>query len=476
MDIKLTLTDGLKREFNVVVPVQEVSGKVDQILQQIGKKVKIDGFRPGKVPLPVLKKNYFGKAYEDAIEGFANGATKKIIDEHKLQPAITPKFDIQSVKPEEDLAFAIKLEVLPEIGDAKFEGLKLERFTPEVEKEILEEALQKLTEAQPPLKPIEKDRKVKKGDYLIVDIETDNLKTKKKEKAEKLLVKVDNNDMGGFELKLVGAEKGQTLPIEHTFPADHPIKEFAGKAIPFSITIHEIQEADPKGLNDEWAKNRGFESLDKMKEAISQRLAEDATFMSYQRVKRHILDALAEKHKFEVPPTMVEMEFDVIWHQLLHELGVECGHHEHDNHNHEVQYKTVEEASGLKEDDLKKQYLDIAERRVRLGLLLAEIGRKNEVNVAREDLMRAVMTKARQFPGQEKEVFDYYTKNERAMASLRAPLYEDKVVEFILSKADVKEIKKPTKEIIEVCTKELEDEDAKVTKSKAEGKAKKPKK
>ncbi|MEB3702104.1 Trigger factor [Candidatus Bealeia paramacronuclearis] len=474
MDIKLTLTDGLKREFSIIVPAQEVSGKIDAVLKEIGKKVKIAGFRPGKVPLPILKKNYLGKAFEDTIEHFANDATRKIVDEHKIQPAITPKYDIKSAEPEKDLAFEIKIEILPEIDEAKIEGLKFEKLSPEVEKELIEEAVKKLSEAQPPLKAIEKDRKVKKGDFLIVDIETENLKTHKLEKAERLLVKVDENDMGGFEMKLVGAEKGQTLNIEHNFPADHPIPEFAGKLIPFSITVHEIQEADEKGLNDDWAKNRGFETLDKLKTAIEGRLVEEAAFLAYQRVKRHVLDALAEAHTFDIPPTMVDMEFDVIWHQLMHELNVDCGHHEHANHNHEVEYKTVEEASGLKEEDLKKQYRDIAERRVRLGLLLADIGRKNNVTVPREALSRAVMEKARQYPGQEKQVFDYYTKNERAMASLRAPLFEDKVIEFILSKADVKEIKKPTKEVIELCTKELDNDDSvKKAKPKASEKPKK---
>ena len=472
MDIKLTLTDGLKREFSIVVPQKEVSSRVDQILQQIGKKAKIDGFRPGKIPLPILKKNYYGKAYEDAIEHFANEATQKAMKEHDIRPAITPKYDLKSVKPEEDLAFDIKLEVLPEIADVKIEGLKVERLIPEIEEKLLKETLDKLTESQPPLKSIEKDRKVQKGDYLIVDVETENLKTHKREKSENLLVKVDENDLGGFEMQLIGAEKGQTVDVHFTFPEDVPDKSYVGQTIPFTVTVHEIQEVDSSGVSDAWAKDHGFESLEKLKDAIRTNLASEANGMASQYEKRQVLDALAEKNKFDVPPTLVDMEFNMIWHQLLHELNVDCGEHEHANHNHEVKHKTVEEASGKKEEDLKKEYRELAERRVRLGLLLAEIGRKNNVTVPREELWRAAMTKARQFPGQEKQAFEYYTKDERAVASLRAPLFEDKVVEFIVSKADVKEVKKTTQEIAEIYEKIMADEseDAKPNKSKKEKK------
>lgn len=442
MKIKETLNKGLKREYELVIPADFIETKLNARLQKLGKKAKVPGFRPGKVPLEMLKQQYGMEVLGEVLETTVDDGIKKIVQDNKLQPSLRPEIDAKKQYEEgKDLEVTVKMEVLPEVQEVKLDGMKIEKLTPKVDQKKVDQAIDDLAKRHRDTKPIEKARKTKKGDIAIIDFEGwVGKKAIEGGKGENHPLELGSNEfIPGFEEQLIGKDKGEKVEVKLTFPADYGQPDLAGQDARFEVTIKDIHEAEKPKIDDGLAKKMGFEDLKSCREAIEGFITREDKDLAFMHTKRSVLDSLEEKCKLEVPENMVKAEYDSIWHQMLHEAGIghECS--AASANGNKVEGKTFKDATGKTEAELKKEYEAIAQRRVRLGLLLADIGKRNEITVAEGEITQALIAEARRYPGQEKEVIDYYRNNNNALASLRAPIFEDKVVEFILSKAKVTE-------------------------------------
>ena len=441
MQITETLSQGLKREFEVTVPAKEIEVKLNTHLVSIGKKVKVPGFRPGKMPLPLLKQRYKSDALSEVLEELVEKGAQQIIKDNKLKLALKPKVNLKSFEEGKDLVFEVNLEILPTIGTIKLDDFSFEKHIVTVPSKAISGVLENLAKRNRKTRPLQKLRKTQKGDIVIIDFEG----FIEKEPIEGGAGKNHALELGsgtfipGFEEQLIGQEKGAHVNVKVTFPKEYHEERYANKPARFDVKIIDIHEADPIVIDTALAETLGFESLEAMKEWVEKSISKDYVTQSFLNTKRHVLDALAERFTFEVPQNMVELEFKNIWDQLCRELGIDQSEAANANAENKAGAKSFEEAAGKKEEDLKREYEAIAERRVRLGILLAEIGNRENITVTNQELMNALTVRAREFPGQEKEVFDFYRNNESAMASLKAPLFENKVIEFILGKSKVTE-------------------------------------
>lgn len=476
MQIIETASQGLKRTFEVTILATEIEKKLNTQLENMGKKVKLPGFRPGKVPLPLLKQRYKSEALSKVVEELIEKGVDQLVKDNSLKPALKPKVNLKSFEEGKDLAFEVNLEVLPTIGDINLDGLSFEKYVVTVPKEEVSRVLDKIASRNSKTQPLKKSRKTQKGDIAIIDFEGFVGKDPIEGGAGKShpLELGSGSFIPGFEDQLIGHEKGAKVEVKVTFPKEYHEVRYANKPARFNVTINDIHEVEPAIIDAALAEKLGFESVDALKEGVERSLVKDYEGKSFLNVKRHILDALADRFSFPVPQTMVDMEFENIWEQLCHELGVEHTHSSNPDVKCKVSSKSFEEAAGKKEEDLREEYKAIAERRVRLGILLAEIGNRNNISVSNQELLNALMARAREFPGQEKEVYDFYRNNQSAMASLRAPLFENKVVEFILTKAKVKEKAITPEELEKILIRE--EKEAEKSISEAVKKSKKPSK
>lgn len=476
MKIQETLSQGLKREFDIQIPASEVEKNLHHHLEKIGKKVKIPGFRPGKVPLALLKQRYKAQALSEVLEDCVDKGIKKALKDNNIRPALKPEVSVKSYEEEKDLEFAVKMEILPTIGDINLENLSFDHYVVDIPSAMVTSTIEKIAKKVQDTRPIQTSRKTKKGDIVIIDFDgfIDDAPISGGAGKDHPLELGSNSFIPGFEEQLIGCEKESKVDVKVTFPKDYHNSQYAGQPAHFEVTIKDIHEADPIKLDDALATKLGFESLTAMKELVEKGLAKDHTEHSYLNTKRHVLDALAERFTFDVPENMVNMEFENIWQQLCRELGISQNDASNQNEKTPKEKKSFEDLTGKSEEELKREYRAIAERRVRLGLLLAEIGSRNNLSVSNQELVNALMVKAREFPGQEKEVFDFYRTNESAMASLRAPLFENKVVDFILNNSKVTEKKLSPEELEKLLSVEEEEAEKKIA-SEAE-KSQKPKK
>ena len=450
MQIKETLSTGLKREFDVTVPASEVEKKLKTRLENLGKKIKIPGFRPGKVPLDLLKKRYKADVLREVLEDCVESAIKQVIKEKEIRPSLKPSVNLKSYEEDKDLDFEVKMEILPVIDEINLENLSFEKYVVAIPAESISSAIENIAKRSRETKPIEKARKTKKGDIAIIDFEGFIEEAPIQGGAGKAhpLELGSGSFIPGFEDQLIGHEKGAKVEVKVSFPKDYHEERYADKPARFDVTITDIHEATPLSIDEALATKLGFQSLEEMQTLVHNSLASNYEGQTFLNTKRHVLDALADRFTFEIPENMVTMEFDNIWHQLQHELGVDHECASNTNVKKDGPQKSFEELAGKSEEELKKEYKTIAERRVRLGLLLAEIGNRNNLAVTNQELTNALIERAREFPGQEREVFEFYRNNESAMASLRAPIFENKVVEFILEQSTVTE-KKVTPEELE---------------------------
>ncbi len=432
MQVTETLSEGLKREFEVKVPASDLEARVVERLGQMKNQVRLPGFRPGKVPVNHLRKVYGRAVMTETIEAVIREMNAKIVDERGLKLAMEPKVTLPEegkevdrvIGGESDLAYTLALEVLPKIELADFKGITLERLTADVSDKEIEEALQKITEQNRPYADKGEGAKVEKGDRVVISFvgEIDG-KPFEGGAGEDIAVNVGSGSfIPGFEDQLVGVTAGETRQVKVTFPSAYLNSELAGKAAEFKVTAKSIEAPGSVTIDDAYASSLGLESLAKLKDAVKDRIARDHAAMSKQKLKRMLLDKLDALHKFPPPPTLVEEEFKSIWNTVESDL--------------KGQGRTFAD-EGTTEEKARAEYQGIAERRVRLGLVLAEIGEKNNISVNDEELSRAIVERARQFPGREQEIWDYFRKNPSAVASVRAPIFEDKVVEFIVELAKV---------------------------------------
>lgn len=425
MNITETSADGLKREYKVVISAQDIEQKVQGRLDELRQTVQLPGFRPGKVPVAVIKQRYGGSVLAEALEDAIADSSRQALSERGLRIAMQPKIEVEKYEQGGDLSYTMGVELLPDIEPGDFAALELEKPVAEVEDKAVDEAVARLASAHSVQAPVTEDRPAEKGDIAVIDFAGTV--------GGEALPGMDGKDyplelganqfVPGFEDQLVGAKAGEHRTVTVTFPADYPHEQLKGAETVFEVDVKELRKNVPAEVNDDLAKEFGMESLEKLREAVRDRIKSEYANVSRLRVKRQLLDKLAEGHSFEVPPGMVDIEFNGIWERLQEEL----------------KNGTAGEDTGKPEEELKTEYRGIAERRVRLGLLLSEVGRRNNIQVSQDELNRALIAEARRFPGQERQVFDFFKQNQQALENLRAPIFEDKVVDFILDQAKVNE-------------------------------------
>ena len=422
MQVAEKKVEGLKREYAITITASEIDAKVDARLTEVGKTLRLPGFRPGKAPAALVKQRYGASAKGEVLEKEISESNRTLITERNLRPAMQPKIQIDSFDEGKDLTYTISFEVLPDVTPCDFKTITVERLVVEPTAAEMEKAINDLAKMRKQTKKVEEARAAKMGDTLEIDFDgTVDGERRPGMKSEGFKLELGTKSfIDTFEEQLVGLKAGDEKTVTVTFPADYHAKELAAKQAQFAVKVHALHEPSEVELNDELAKGFGVETMEKLREMVKTNMTDSYKQGARLKAKRVLLDELANKHSFEVPQGMVDFEFESIWQQR------------------EQQGPDPEE-KGTTEDEIKKEYRDIAERRVRLGLLLAEIGRKQEIDVTQDELRGAVIQRAREFPGQEREVFEFYMKNNDALNSLRAPLFEDKVVDYVFELINVTE-------------------------------------
>lgn len=438
MQVTETLSEGLKRELTITVPAAALASKLDARLAEMKDTVRINGFRPGKVPTAHLKRLVGANEMARIVDGAISDAIRDVVEGRKERPALNPDVALAEgcdaekvVAGEADLVFTAAYELLPTFEIADWSGIEVERPVVPVTDEEIDERVKQLAEGNRPFAAKAEGAAAEKGDKVKIDfvgtIEGVAFEGGSAEGVD--LVLGSNQFIPGFEDQLVGAKVGDEIVVKVDFPADYGAAHLAGKPAEFASKIQGIEAPGELVIDDEWAKKLGVEGLDKIKEIFKDQIAQQYAGATRAKVKRALLDKLDEQYSFDLPVKLVETEFENIWNQAQAEL--------------QQSGKTLAD-EGTTEEEAKADYMKIATRRVRLGLVLSEVGEKREVKVTDEEVQRALIERVRQFPGQEKQVFDYYRSNAMAMASLRAPIFEEKVIDLILAEAKVtdKEVSK----------------------------------
>ena len=442
MQVTETLSEGLKREFKVVVPAAELDAKVNVRLDELKDRVRINGFRPGKVPVAHLKRMYGRSTMAEVIDATVRDTNNQIVSERGYKLAAEPKVTLPTeqdaveklIAGQSDLDYTMAVEIVPPIELTDFKTIKLTKLTSEVTDAEVAEAIARISEQNKPYSAKPEGEKAAKDDRIVISFAgTIDGKPFEGGSGDDSVVMIGSNTfIPGFEDQLIGIAAGETRTLKVTFPAHYPKAELAGKNAEFVVTAKSIESPGTVTVDDDFAKSLGLESLAKLREAVKDRIGREHVAMSRQKLKRALLDELDVRHKFEPPPSLVEEEFDRVWKSVLAEM-------ENEKKSFADEDTTEEKA--------KAEYRAIAERRVRLGLVLAEIGEKNTITVTEDEMSRAIMERARQFAGQEQRVWDYYRQNPQAVAALRAPIYEEKVVDFLLELASVTEKKVAREEL-----------------------------
>jgi trigger factor len=440
MEVTETTNQGLKREFRVTLPLTELDARVIERLNEMKDRVRINGFRPGKVPVDHLKKVYGRAVMAETIDWLVKETNAKIVNDHGLKLAMEPRVILPEDKDEvenvlagkSDLSYSVAVEVIPKIDLADFKTIKLEKLAADVTDADIDDGVRRLAEQNRTYAARPEGATAETGDRVVVSFKgtIDGEPFEGGSAQEVPIVLGSKTFLPEFEEGLVGIAAGETRTINATFPADYLDPKLAGKVAAFEVTASAVEQPSELPLDDAFAASLGLESMEQVRQAIKDRIAQEYTGASRRKLKRALLDKLDTLHKFESPPTLVEQEFDNVWGAMQADL--------------KNQNRTFED-EGTTEEKAREEYRGIADRRVRLGLVLAEIGERNNIRVSDEEVSRALIERARQYPGQERQVWDYYQKNPSALASLRAPIFEEKVVDFIVELADISE-KKVTRE------------------------------
>lgn len=426
MQVTETKNEGLSREFTVRIQAEDISEKVDARLSELGKDLRLPGFRPGKAPLSLLQKRYGKAVMGEVLEAAVSDSSSQAIAERGLTPAMQPRIEITSYEDGKDLEYKLEIEVMPEFEPADFSKIELERVTLKVSDKEVDDALARIAAQNRRAEPVEEPRKAKAGDVVVIDYvgRIDGEEFPGGAGKDFHLELGSGRFIPGFEEQLESAKPGDKLTVKVTFPEDYPGPNLAGKEAEFEVDIRELREYVDSPVDDEMAAGMGFDNLEALRKAVRENLEREYAGMSRTALKRQLLDRLAEMHDFDVPPGMVDAEFEAIWQQF--EQAREQG-------------QIDEEDQEKSDDELKEEYRAIAERRVRLGLLLSEVGRRNNVEVSQEEVNRALLAEAQRYPGQQQAVLQHYQNNPQAVAELRAPLFENKVTDFILEMVKVTE-------------------------------------
>ena len=429
MEVTQTKAEGLSRTFAVKVPASELKTKLDERIEEIRPQMKLKGFRPGKVPAAHVRKMFGRDLMGELVNKLVDETNQKALEENELRPAGQPDVQLDAdmeavVKGEADLSYHMHIDVMPEFTPADISTIEITRPVAEVSDEQIDEALGRIAEQNIQYEPRAKTAKAKDGDAVIIDFvgKVDGVAFEGGTAEQQSVVLGANRFIPGFEEQLLGVKTGEEKELNVTFPEDYPSADLAGKAAVFEVKVSEVRAPKSSEVDDEFAKGLGLEDLEQLKGLVKDQLKAEHDNVSRAKAKRDLLDKLDDAHDFDLPPNMVEQEFNQIWQQLQTEM--DAG-------------RVSDEDKAKSEDELKAEYRKISERRVRLGLVLAEIGRIADVRITEQEVNQALIAEARQYPGQERQVVEFFQKNPNAMAQLRAPIYEDKVVDHILATAKV---------------------------------------
>ncbi len=442
MQVTETSSDGLKRQLKIVVGAGEIGERFAAKLDEVKDRVQIKGFRKGKVPVGHLKKVYGRSLMGEILQQTIEEKSREALAERKERPAFQPQIELSEDQQEiekvmsgqADLSFGMTFEVLPEIALADFAGIQMEKLVADVDEKAIDDAVAQLVERSVSYEAAE-GRVAEDGDRLTIDFvgKIDGTPFEGGAGEGINIVLGQGSFIPGFEDGLKGAKASEDRVVNATFPEAYPEATLAGKAATFDVTVKEVAAPKKPEVNDDFAKTLGAESLTQLRELVTEQIKREYEQASRGKLKRVLLDELEKRHDFALPPSLVDREFEGIWRQVSDGLQ-QAG-------------RTFED-EGKTEDDAKAEYRKIAERRVRLGLILGEVGDKNQIQVSQDELRRALMEQARRYPGQERMVYEFYEKNPNAIAELRAPIYEEKVVDFILERAKPSEKKVDREELL----------------------------
>lgn len=425
MNVSELKSDGLKKEFKVSIPAKDFEKKVDSKINQIAKNAKLPGFRAGKAPVAMLKQKYKDSVMGEALDEIIRLSTEQVIKDKKIRPAMQPDVKITAFKDGEDIEFEIYVEDLPEIKVNDFSNIALDKFMAEVPAGEVDKALNYLAQSRKETIAVA-GRAAQIGDVALIDFtgSVDGVEFQGGKGHSYPLELGSNSFIPGFEDQLLGKVAGDKVDVKVKFPDTYHAKDLAGKDAVFAVEVKEVREPRVVEINEEFAKSLGEESLDKLKEIVATRIKGDYEQASRMKIKRQLLDSLDNEYNFEVPASLVDAEYKSITEQ----------YEQAKKHN-----QLDESEKAKSEEELLSEYKDIAVRRVKLGLLLSQIGQEANITIKPEDINNAIMTEARKYPGQEQMVLDYYLKNKQAIEALKAPIFEEKIVDYIISKANVAE-------------------------------------
>lgn len=424
MQVTVTNVDGLKHDFKIVVPAGRIEEMMTRRLEEVGREARLPGFRPGKIPMALLRKKYGPSVMGEVVQEAVNAGTNHAMAEKSLTPAVQPDVQITAFAEGKDLEFTVAVETLPAIEPIDFKSLSIERLKVAVPDEEVQKMMDNIAKSRGTAEAVSEARPAATGDVVVIDFEgkVDGVPFEGG-KGEGYELELGSGEfIPGFEEQLVGVKAGETREVAVTFPAEYPSEALAGKAASFTVAAKELKVRVPAKQDDELAKAVGLDNLEAMKKQVREQIERNYAQVTRMRLKRVLLDALAERHSFPVPKGLVDPEFEAIWKQIEDDKKAD---------------RLDAADKGKSDDELKSEYRAIAERRVRLGLLLADVGRKNNISANQEDLNRALMNEVRRYPGQESAVFKYYRENPHALEHLKAPIIEDKVVDFIVEMAQV---------------------------------------
>ena len=467
MQVTETNADGLKREFKIVIPAGDLENQVNDRLTQLGQSIRLPGFRPGKVPQSLLRQRYGNAIRGEVLEHTVQESSAEAMREQNLRPALPPKVEIVSANEGADFEYTMAVEVLPDVPAPEFNTLGLERLSIDIPDDDIDKAVERIAEQYRKAEPVK--RAAKKGDIAVIDFVG---KIGDVEfpggKGENVSLELGSGQfVPGYEDQLVGAEAGEDRTVKVTFPENYGGPELAGKDAVFAVTVKEVREKQPAKIDDSLAAEVGLENLAELRQEVKDRIARDYSMLTRQRLKRQLLDKLAAAYSFPVPPGMVEIEFNNIWRQHEADKAHAAGQEVPGDPPAEEAAEPATPAVGEDDEKLRGEYQALAERRVRLGLLLADVGRNANITVTQDELNQALIREAQRFPGAERRVLDYYRQNPEAAGNLRAPIFEEKVVDYIVELAKPAERKVSPQELLAM-TEADEADDA------AEPEAKKP--
>lgn len=410
---------GLKKNYKVTVEAPEINAQMETELRAAGESIRIPGFRPGNIPMKILQQR-FGKSVQgDVLKNVINKATTDLVNERNLRPALTPQINIEDYQDGGALIFTVNFETFPEAPEVDFSKITVNRSTFEIAESDIDEASDRIAERTPKLTAAKSGAKAEAGNVVTIDFKgmIDGVAFAGGTAEDFKLELGSGQFIEGFEDQLIGAKVGDDRIVKVTFPKDYPGKEVAGKEASFAVKVKALEIKEPSVIDEEFAKERGFETLEKLREAIKTQLVREYDSVVRNQLKKELFDQLEAQYDFELPQGMVDLEFNSIWERLK-----------------QAQAEGDESVAGKTEEQLKTEYQSIARRRVKLGLLLADIGNRNKIQISREELTRAMMQQASQYPGQEKKVMEFYRNNPDRVEELRGPILEEKSVDFILTK------------------------------------------